>query len=329
MCNMSGNIKLPRMTKSLLIILILSSLYFIGCEKNINTEDNQPPTEQNANENVTINEDSEPKKMIFAYLTNEHANRNERVYFAEDAPITPKEGDYRIDSIVYAGEKLIYESIGVAFEINSSHYYFTRDEKSEMVYNWHKYEPYYIVLSRSGYDNSWTDVIGQTYNIAPNKKIEEIILEVSYNLEDIEVSLSLDGYPQLVGPYSSPNFFNTEPKSKILDGWEPIYRDGDYWIQYEYNDLTATCYYNSEDRQTKVNRIETTRTDVYTHRGIRVGATRDEVLNAYPKIYNTSYWGYEGDYLWYCNNADGFGPALLFWFENNTVVTIEINNMFD
>lgn len=326
---MGSYAKSIKVFRFLLILLIFNGLLFVGCERNIDTVDILPLNEQKPNNEANLDEDNEPKSIIFKYLTNEHANRNERVYFIEDAPDTPNEGDYRIDSIMYSGEKLIYETVGVAFEINYSHYYFTRDEKSEKIYNWYRYEPNYIVLSRSGYDNSWGDVIGQTYNIDSSKDIEEIILEVAYKLHDIEASLSLDGYPQLVGPFSAPNFFNVEPKFKILEGWEPIYRDGDYWVQYYYNNLTATCYYNSEEERSIVNRIKTTRVDVSTYRGIRIGSTRDEVLKVYPEIYNTPYWDYQGDYLWYCNNDDGFGSALLFWFEDNVVTEIEINNFFD
>lgn len=274
-------------------------------------------------------EDNVVKELILEYLLGERSDYNERVYFSEDEPNTPQEGDYRIDNIRYAGEVPVYESIGVAYEINYSRYYFTRDEKLEKIYGWHKYEPYYIVLRHSGYDDTWDGVFGQTNIIDSSKSIGDIILEVVYNLQDIEASLMIDGYPQRVGPFSAPNFFNEEPDLKILEEWEPIYGDGDYWIQYYYNNLTATCYYNSEEKRTSINRIETTRADVATHGGIRVGATRDEVLEAYPSIYNTPYWGYQGDYLWYCDNNGGYGAALLFWFENNTVVKTEINSMLD
>ena len=66
-----------------------------------------------------------------------------------------------------------------------------------------------------------------------------------------------------------------------------------------------------------VNAIDTKRTDMETMRGIRVGATREDVLKAYPEIYDSHYWNdtdpdFPGaDYLWYCDNEDGWGAAIL------------------
>ncbi len=322
--------KFLRLLKLLLVLLILNGFILVGCVANVNNPvDVLQPDEQNSKDEDYIYEDKEPKNIILSYLTDEYMKRNERVYFIEDASDTPMEGDYSIDNIMYAGEKSTNEIIGVAFEINYSRYYFVRNEKSEKIYSWHKYEPYYIVLSRSDNDDTWGSVIGQTDIIDQSKDIGEIILEATYNLEDIEASLSLDGYSQLVGPFSVPNFFNTKPKSKILEGWEPVYRAGDYWIQYSYDGLTAICYYEAVEMQPKIIRIETTRTDVSTYKDIRVGAMRNEVLKVYPSIYDKNYWDYQGDYLWYCKNGDGFGSALLFWFENDVVIKIEVNNVFD
>lgn len=316
------------------LILLLTISLLTGCFNPKRTEELNPGRDADQDEKIpgvqpSANVDNTVKELILAYLIGEITNTDERVYFYEDAPNIPQELDYRIDSIAYTGEGLIYETIGVAFEINYSRYYFTRDEKLEKTYDWHKYDPYYIVLRRNSYDDTWEGVIGQTGTINPDKNIGDIIIEVVYHLLDIEASLILDGYPQRVGPLSEPNFFNEEPKSKILEGWEPIYGEGDYWIQYYYMDLIATCYYNASEERTSISHIETTRTDIASHRGIRVGTTRDEVLKSYPNIYDTPYWGYEGDYLWYCSNNEGFGSSLLFWFENDTVVKIEINNMFD
>ena len=70
-------------------------------------------------------------------------------------------------------------------------------------------------------------------------------------------------------------------------------------------------------------------TDLATHHGIRIGMSREEVLSAYPTIYDTQYWSYEGDYLWYCKNEEGFGVALIFWFRDDIVAEIELINMFN
>ena len=267
--------------------------------------------------------------LALSYLLNENPDSGERIYFANHTPDAPQENDYRIDSMLYAGETRLYESVGVAYRVSSSRYGFTRNESMEKIYGWQAYDPFYIVLRRNGYGNTWDDVLGRTFSIDQAKSIEDVILEVAYSLQDIEVSLSFDGYPQLVGPFSAPNFFRGEATLEILEGWEPIYNEGDDWIRYQYDGLTATCYRNAAENSATVYNIETTRSDVATRRGLRIGATRNEVLAAYPDIYDVPYWDREGDYLWYCSNEDGWGAALLFWFENNQVVKIELNSMFD
>jgi len=84
-----------------------------------------------------------------------------------------------------------------------------------------------------------------------------------------------------------------------------------------------------------VNAIDTKRTDMETMRGIRVGATREDVLKAYPEIYDSHYWNdtdpdFPGaDYLWYCDNEDGWGAAILFFFDGDIVSQIRLNNMFN
>lgn len=72
-------------------------------------------------------------------------------------------------------------------------------------------------------------------------------------------------------------------------------------------------------------------TDLYTPRNIRVGATRAEVQAAYPEAVSEDYWGqYPGqDYLWYCSDPNDFGPAILFFFDGDTLRQITLTNMFD
>ncbi len=284
---------------------------------------------KNQDELSSEKEESSIKELVLSYLLSERADISQRIYDAADAPDLPQEEDYRIDSITYAGESTVNESVGAAYKVEYSSYYFTRDENAEKVFDWYKGPPYYIVLRRNGYENTWDGVFGCTESVDLNKNIDDVILEVVYGLHDIEVSLCLDGMPQRIGPSAPLHFFNEEGSAEKMDGWDPIYSEGDYWVRYRYDGLTAVCYHNALEDSDKVVNLDTTRTDVATHRGIRVGMTREEVLAAYPNLYNKEYWGYEGDYLWYCSNEEGWGTALLFWFEDDAVVKIELNNVFD
>lgn len=306
-------------------LIVIACMLFASCgQPTAPPENPDPPSLDNQAPEIVRN-------MVLSYLREKHDNdgTDGAVYFAADEPDEPQESDFRIDSIIYAGETRLYETIGVAYEVAYSGYHFLRkDADDEGAYLWSAGQPYYVVLSRSGYDNSWDRVLGFNYT-GKDKKIEDVIVEVAYMLMDIEVSLNLDGYPQYAGPGSAPNFFNEEPDKEILKKYEPIYSEGDYWLRLNYKDLAATCYYNAQKDIVRINSIETTRTDVATHRGIRIGMTRDEVLSAYPDIYDTQYWCYDGDYLWYCDNDDGWGAALLFYFQNDIVTKIQLINMFD
>lgn len=304
----------------LLALIITACLLLAGCEPLTTPEMPDTSLDEQVPEPVA--------DLVLSYLNDEHISGG-TVYFAADEPDEPQEGDFRIDSIVYAGETRLYETIGVAYEVvHSGYHLFRKDANDEGAYFWNAGQPFYIVLQRSGYDGSWDRVLGFNYT-GKDKKIEDVIVEVAYGLMDIEVSLKLDGYPQYVGPGSAPNFFNEEPDREILKEYEPIYNEGDYWLRLNYKDLFATCYYDAQKDIARINSIETTRTDVATHRGIRIGMMRDEVLSAYPGIYDTQYWSLEGDYLWYCDNDGGWGAALLFWFQDDVVARIHLINMFD
>lgn len=282
-----------------------------------------PDTENNVNDEVN--------SLVLTYFQERQESFGAgSVYFADGQPAEPQEGDFRIDHLEYAGEHLLYETFGVAYEMQSSRYWFTRsDSDDEGSYDWHEGEPAYVVLSRSGNDDSWQGVIGQTDYIDPDRTIEEIIIQVAYGIWDIEVSISFDGYPQHVGIGSGAIPLNEDPTRTHMSNYEPIHNDGDAWWLFEYRDLSALCYYNADEDLYKISSLETTRDDVETYRGIRIGASRAEVLAAYPEINDTSYWGFEGDYLWYGNSEHGFGAAMLFYFADDTVATIHLIDMFN
>lgn len=93
---------------------------------------------------------------------------------------------------------------------------------------------------------------------------------------------------------------------------------------------------------------DVTRTDLYTPRGIRVGEGREKVLEAYPEALTGDYWGKypeETDLLAYVawnphapgeisdlsqlEFYEGLGPAILFFFDGDTLRQITLTNMFN
>ncbi|MBE6037055.1 MAG: hypothetical protein E7223_05540 [Clostridiales bacterium] len=119
------------------------------------------------------------------------------------------------------------------------------------------------------------------------------------------------------------------------------YREG-MW----YSDLN---YWRSvlepDDKSTwNVSYAMTTNPDVLTWRGIHVGSTREDVLNAYPEAHTEPYFQ-EEDIIW-CNGYDHreeaglsendkahfesrLGNAILFYFKENKVVKMEVITQFD
>lgn len=265
-----------------------------------------------------------------------------RTYFVGEDVGEAQSGDQRIDKVIYVGEEPTGETTGVAFQVERSYYN-----------TWHSDDPtpswrneqcsVYIILGRNE-DGQYYEVRG-TYNLTKDVSVRQIVLEVSYNLIDLEVSLWRDGYSQPVGPGSEITFFDEvddgNPKVELLEDWEPVYSPGAYWCKQSWDEFTATCYYFGEGYGVNssydycVNAIDTKRTDMETMRGIRVGATREDVLKAYPEIYDSHYWNdtdpdFPGaDYLWYCNNEDGWGAAILFFFDGDIVSQIRLDNMFN
>ena len=156
---------------------------------------------------------------------------------------------------------------------------------------------------------------------------------------DPEVCLYRDGYSTPIGPgnWTDAMFQEFEPEVIVQEGFD-VYRPDDRWEEWaidgggDAGGVSALRYYDSEADRWSVNRLETDRTDMVTPRGIRVGATREEVLAAYPGLLSDEKewtWAYPDDYLWYCANEDGIGPHLYFYFVNDVVYMIQMVYMFN
>ncbi len=176
----------------------------------------------------------------------------------------------------------------------------------------------------------------------------------SWNLLDPEVCLYRDAFPSPIGPGSSLSFSCLDSmhiETQRLEDYEPIYNPGDYWQRSSgtavTGNFTALSYYNSAEGHEHINTLDITMTDLYTPRGIRVGASREDVLTAYPEAVTGNYWDKypdEPDMLsyipWSCHDPSQvtdfsdlqspcFGPAILFFFNGDTLRQITLTDMFD
>ena len=283
---------------------------------------------------VQITPEGKPLLTEF-FETVHHANR---AYFLGEEPGAPQEGDWRIDSVRFLGSEITFETTGEAYLVRAS-IYNTRMESAESqpaTKWWPVAQDSYLVLGRA-MDGELEEVRGERHEVGHS--VRRMILEESYGVSDWEVTLRHDAnpYPQplALGWWNdmSLSLVREEPIVERLEGWEPIHWEGDYWERYTLAGISILRQYSTmaEKNNYVVTTVEMTRDDFSTPRGIKVGSTRADVTEAYPELKSGDYWGkYPGeDYLWYCEDELDFGPALIFFFENDKVSKIVLNNMFN
>lgn len=217
------------------------------------------------------------------------------IYPASQEPSEPQHEDVRIDKLNQLGQVKLGESLASAFLLETSIFY----EDTA----WESFVEAHVVLERTAGDHDWLAVLGVSYDLRSDKSVEAIVFEAAYDLLDIDVAVKFDSRTEYIG-IGSKHFFLKE----------------DYEMKYHY------------DSHNRINRLEITRPDCQTYRGIRLGSTREEVYSAYPGITDANYWDLVGDYLWYDKGLDnysgGFDPVLLFWFTDEKVSKIDLFNIF-
>mgnify|MGYP001200824092 CR=1 FL=1 len=155
-------------------------------------------------------------------------------------------------------------------------------------------------------------------------------VEAVYGLADLEFSLCRDFSRAFwgIGGHTI-NLLSEDFLDERLD--YDVYYEGDYWFCRSYPGLSLLCYYSSESGLPSIYSIDLTRDDFTTCRGIRVGSSREDVQNAYPEIRPEHFPADEwGDQLVYESMPGAIcGYFLHFYFENDQVVRIMMENMFD
>ena len=278
-------------------------------------------------------------------------------YLPGTVPEQPVEDNtVRIDEIRYLGEAVTYETTGVAYRVTRSVWQNRRESADDPgTLGWYELYPVAVVLGRSGYTGELEDVRGDAL-YEEGMDVTDLIHQITYRLNHAQVALYREGYPAPVGPGSQITFHN-EPydgpmEVEEIEGWDLYGWPGAYWAWHRWEGFAARCYHPSPEEgrdpaiQYIIDHVETTRTDLFTPRGIRVGSTRAEVREAYPNILTGDYWGLypeETDMLIYLPFSghdpaevtdmsqlefyQGLGTAMLFLFDGDRVRQIVLTTM--
>ena len=279
-----------------------------------------------------LNFDTRLNEMALEYL---RAAYNATVYLAPDAPDTPQDRNFRLDSVNLLGTDTLEGELLGLYQIN----YSGVSAQSSGALEWSAWSPAYLV-ARMYEDGSPAEFLVHFDYYREGMASGDAIRQAVWGLMDLEVCLYRDGYstPIGLGSWTDSMFPDFEPETSVFKEGEPIYQPGDYWENWSVDGggdaggVSALRYYSADSGSFFLKRLETGRTDMVTPRGIRVGATREEVLAAYPGLLSDEKgwtWAYPDDYLWYCDDVNGIGPHLYFYFVNDVVYMIQIVDLFN
>ena len=289
--------------------------YFAGEEPVGGFVDRSPPD--------ALNFDTRLNEMALEYLR------------AADAPDTPQDRNFRLDSVNLLGTDTLEGELLGLYQIN----YSGVSAQSSGALEWSAWSPAYLV-ARMYEDGSPAEFLVHFDYYREGMASGDAIRQAVWGLMDLEVCLFRDGFstPIGLGSWTDSMFPDFEPETSVFKEGEPIYQPGDYWENWSIDGGgdagggSALRYYSADSGSFFLKRLETGRTDMVTPRGIRVGATREEVLAAYPGLLSDEKgwtWAYPDDYLWYCDDVNGIGPHLYFYFVNDVVYMIQIVDLFN
>ena len=224
---------------------------------------------------------------------------------AEDPPA---EGTLRLESLTPQGQRSMGDGYrSAAYTLESSQYQGGR---------WVPQEEHLVFLTAS---ERWDFYLSADLEAASDAAdLDRALQEHYYGLEDLEVALWDDSVSPAVPIGIGPT------RAWYLTPTQTQYDQAGY-VAAEQGDRYSAQFSVDEQGRRCLERLDTLRR-LPTTRGIRVGDTRSQTEAAYPELRREPYPGYEGDYLWYCRQEDGSGPALLFFFTGEQLTRLVLTS---
>ena len=320
-------------------LMILVAALCIFCGNIVSCQIAEPadvsePASSAQGDRSAADRDARLNEMVLDYLRAEYDETPETFYLAEDAPDPPQDLDRRLDSVRLIGMDYYEEDLYVLYQVDHSLYLQGRWEPE-----WRPSSDF--LVSRMDGQRDLEEVIGRTFYHGPEEDmstdsaiqgVKDTIRQAIWGLDEFEVSLYREGYPIPLGLGNWVELFpEAEPEVEVQEGY---YFDdpGDRFVHWSVDGLTAQRYYSAAGDRYHLFALDTTRSDLYTPRGIRVGSTREQVREAYPTAKVTDgWWKYAGeDILLYDPDPTGEGRVwLLFLFDGDVVKQITLYSAFN
>ncbi|MCQ2553707.1 MAG: hypothetical protein MJ150_05320, partial [Clostridia bacterium] len=247
----------------------------------------------------------------------------ENIAKVKEALMNYYNGNAEIDDIAYYSYTGYDEGSYVAYKVSI--------KKSNAT----DFEKYIYIVS---YDlEGVSDIIAAEIPEGGFADADSYVVEEIMNLFYKDASIRIDPYGFSYGPGSNTSFFGfpvaETKKKKKMDWSDAIFTEGSYWFTVEYKNFKAVCYYEAESRKDTVYEITTSRSDICTYRGTRVGDSVDKLKELYPELILLDKNMYVDEYhpggdIYFFDPSDpensdyGFGINVVFYCDNGKVSAI-------
>ena len=271
------------------------------------------------------------QELILEYYQ-ERYNSTDQVYYASAQPEQVKQLDLRLEEPAFLGQANALGGAAGIYRVDSQQY---NNDRRGGPLDFRPFASEYVSVFYDRQTEAPVRVQGST-PYAENKTPQAAADEIQYGLWRGEVSFYREGDPYLAGPGGFMTTFDSrkslgECQVERLSDRPVRDRQNDWWERYVFDGYTVEVYRRSlisariyQFQDSTPYYMETTRTDLSTRGGVRVGDSKEAVLDRYPAALEGDYYGrYPGEnLLYYIPGGAGLpyedsGPAILFFLDES------------